>query len=93
MVLAAEYPLLEVFWTIALISLWVMWIWLVVFMLVDNFRREDHGGMAKAVWTVLLIVLPLFGVLMYMITRPNELGSIRGDAGGGYPPYRGDPTQ
>ena len=75
MTLAADYPLLEVFWTIALISLWALWIFMVVWMLVDNFGRHDHGGWAKAGWTVVIIVVPFLGVLIYSIVRPHEAPS------------------
>lgn len=81
MSLAADYPLLEVLWTIALIALWVLWIFTVVWTLVDNFSREDHGGWAKAGWTVFIIIVPLLGVLAYLIVRPTD--SAWG-GGGGY---------
>jgi predicted membrane channel-forming protein YqfA (hemolysin III family) len=90
MPIAADYPLLEVFWTITLFAVFVVWVWLVVWLLMDNFRRDDHGGLAKAVWTVLVIALPLIGILAYVITRPGELGYRRSDAGGS--PYPHDPT-
>ena len=51
---------------------WVIWIWLLILVLSDNFRRHDHSGFAKAAWTVLVIFLPLIGVLAYMVSRPAE---------------------
>jgi predicted PurR-regulated permease PerM len=68
----ADYPLLEVFWTIAFVSLWALWIFTVIWSLVDNFRRRDHGGWAKAVWTVFIIFLPVLGILAYLISRPAQ---------------------
>ena len=50
---------------------WVIWVAFLVFILVDNFRRTDHSGWAKAGWTLLLIFVPLIGALIYMIARPN----------------------
>lgn len=44
MPLAADYLLLEAVWTIAIIALWVIWIFIVVWTLIDNFRRSDHSG-------------------------------------------------
>lgn len=73
MTLAADYPLLEVFWTVALIALWALWIFIVVWTIVDNFRRSDHSGWAKAAWAVFIIFLPLLGVLVYLIARPTDL--------------------
>jgi hypothetical protein len=40
--------------------------------MIDNFRRHDHSGWAKAGWTLLVIFVPLIGVLVYMIARPKD---------------------
>ena len=48
------------------------WIALLVMVLADNFRREDHSGWAKAGWTLFVIFVPLIGVLAYMIARPKQ---------------------
>jgi hypothetical protein len=69
---ASDYPFLDVFWTITIFFVWVMWISVVIMVLIDNFRRRDHSGLAKFGWTVLVIFLPLIGVLSYMIARPAE---------------------
>jgi hypothetical protein len=66
------YPFLDVVWTMFIFFAWVIWIWLLILVLGDNFRRRDHSGWAKAGWTLLVIFLPLIGVLAYMITRPPE---------------------
>jgi hypothetical protein len=50
----------------------VIWIYLLILVLADNFRRPDHSGWAKAGWTLFVIFLPLLGVLVYMIARPRE---------------------
>ena len=68
--LAADYPFMDVFWTICIFFCWVIWIWLLVMVLFDNFTRADHSGWAKAGWTLFVIFLPLLGVLVYMIARP-----------------------
>jgi hypothetical protein len=68
MVLAADYPFMDVFWTMILFFSWVIWIWLMVMLLSDVFRR-DISGWAKAGWCVFLIVLPFIGVLTYMIAH------------------------
>ena len=69
-VLASDYPFLDIFWTMAIFFAWVIWIWLLILVLSDNFRRRDHGGFAKAMWTLFVIFTPLLGVLVYMIARP-----------------------
>ena len=75
-VLATDYPFLDIFWTMAIFFLWVIWIWLLIMVLSDNFRRRDHSGWAKAGWTLFVIFLPLLGVLVYMIARPPEADSM-----------------
>lgn len=69
--LAYTYPFLSIMWTMFIFFALVLWFWFLITILADNFRREDHSGWAKAGWTLLVIFLPLFGVLMYMIARPN----------------------
>jgi predicted membrane channel-forming protein YqfA (hemolysin III family) len=68
-VLAYDYPLLSVFWTLLEIAAFVIWIWLVIFVLIDIFRSRDMGGWAKALWVILVVLLPLLGVLIYLIAR------------------------
>jgi hypothetical protein len=65
----ADFPFLEVFWTMILFFLWVAWIWTVIAVLGDVYRREDIGGWGKAGWTVLVIVVPFLGVLIYLIAH------------------------
>ncbi|HDZ59153.1 MAG TPA: SHOCT domain-containing protein [Actinobacteria bacterium] len=66
-----EYPLLNLFWTMLMIFVFVIWIWVVISVFADNFRRTDHSGWAKAGWTLLIVVFPIVGVLIYMIARPR----------------------
>ena len=80
MALAADYPFLDVVWTMFIFFAFVIWIWLLIMVLADNFRRPDHSGAAKAGWTLFVIFLPLIGVLVYMIVRPPQAGA--GYAGG-----------
>jgi len=58
-------------WTMFIFFAWVIYIWLIIMVLGDNFRRSDHSGGAKAGWTVLIIFAPLLGILIYMIARPK----------------------
>jgi len=74
--LATDYPFLDIFWTMVIFFAWVIWIWLLIMVLWDNFTRRDHSGWAKAGWTVFVIFLPLIGVLVYMIARPPEVDSL-----------------
>ena len=67
MVFAAEYPFLSIVGSMAIFFAWVVWIWMMVAILGDVFRRRDLSGWAKAAWTVFLIVLPFLGALAYLI--------------------------
>jgi hypothetical protein len=73
--LAYDYPLLGLFWTMSMFFIWAAWIFTVVWVFIDNFRRHDHSGWAKAGWTLLIIFVPLFGVLIYLIARPSDLAT------------------
>ena len=65
--LAYTYPLLNLFWTMFVFFGFVVWIWLLVVVFGDIFRSHDMGGFAKALWVLLVVVLPLLGVLIYLI--------------------------
>jgi len=72
MLVASSYPFLDILWTMFIFFAWVIWIWLLIMVLADNFRRTDHSGWAKAGWTLFVIFLPLLGVLVYMIASPPQ---------------------
>jgi hypothetical protein len=69
MPIAADYPFLDVLWTMIIFFAWVVWIWMMIAILTDVFRRRDIGGWSKAAWCVFLIVLPFVGVLVYLIAE------------------------
>ena len=70
--LAYDYPLLGAFWTIFLFSMFVLWIFIVIWVFIDNFRRKDHSGWAKALWFLFIVFVPVIGVLAYIVTRPAD---------------------
>jgi len=69
----SSYPLLDVFLTMLWYFVWFLWIFLVITALVDVFRSHDLSGLAKAGWTVLVVVLPFVGVLIYLIARGDRM--------------------
>jgi hypothetical protein len=69
MVFAADYPFLNILWTMIIFFAWVIWIWMMIAILTDVFRRRDLSGWGKAGWTVFLIVLPFVGALSYLIAN------------------------
>lgn len=70
---AYTYPLLSLFWTMLIFFGFVVWIWLLVIVFGDIFRSRDMGGFAKALWVLFVIVVPLFGVLIYLIARGGDM--------------------
>jgi heme/copper-type cytochrome/quinol oxidase subunit 2 len=65
------------FWTflfdVFVIFLFVMWIWLLISVFADIFRRHDMSGGGKVIWVILLIVLPYIGVLAYLLTQGGSM--------------------
>lgn len=74
---ASDYPLLNAFWTMMIFFAWVIWIWLLITVFMDMFRRQDIGGWAKAGWTVFVLVLPFLGVLVYLISQGRAMSERR----------------
>jgi hypothetical protein len=72
-VIAADYPLLDVFWTMMFFVFWLIWIWILVGVLTDIFRRRDLSGWGKAAWTFFVIVLPYLGVFAYLIAEHDGM--------------------
>ncbi|HXX88653.1 MAG TPA: SHOCT domain-containing protein [Acidimicrobiales bacterium] len=70
---AYTYPLLSVFWTLLWFFCFVLFIWLFVVVVIDVFRSHDMGGWGKAGWLIFLIVLPLIGILVYLIARGGSM--------------------
>ena len=68
-----SYPVLGAFWTILMIFLWVIWIWILITIIIDIFRSHDLSGWAKALWFVFILFLPLIGVLVYLIARGGKM--------------------
>ncbi len=66
---AADYPFIDVFWSMLIFFFWVIWIWILITVFIDLFRRHDISGWAKAAWMVFVIVLPYLGVFIYIITQ------------------------
>ena len=65
-------PLLDLFWTILIIFLFVAWIWVLFSVLIDVFRN-DISGWSKAVWVVLIVFLPILGVLAYLVVHGSDM--------------------
>jgi hypothetical protein len=76
-VVAADYPFLDIFWTMLVFFGWVIWLWILITVLTDLFRRHDVSGWGKAAWTIFVIVLPFLGVFIYLITQGKQMAERR----------------
>jgi hypothetical protein len=79
MVIAADYPFLDILWSMIIFFVWVVWIWMMVIILTDVFRRRDLSGWGKAGWTVFLIVLPFLGAFVYLIAEGKNMADRRAE--------------
>jgi hypothetical protein len=70
---SSSYPLLDAFWTILEIFLWVIWFWVLITVFVDIFRSHDLSGWGKALWFLFVLILPLIGVLIYLVARGGSM--------------------
>jgi len=68
-----NYPILDFFWTIVMVFLWVVWIWILITVFIDIFRSHDLSGWAKALWFIFVLIIPLIGVLAYLIIRGGKM--------------------
>jgi heme/copper-type cytochrome/quinol oxidase subunit 2 len=69
---AYTWPLLNLFWTLLIAAGIFLLIFFVLWCFVDNFRRRDHHGWAKAGWTVLILLVPFIGAIIYIVARPAD---------------------
>jgi hypothetical protein len=73
MILADNYPLLEVFWTMLIFFAFIAWFWMLFAVLGDIFRRHDISGWGKTLWIIFVIVLPFLGVFIYLIAEHDGM--------------------
>lgn len=71
--IATSYPFLEVFWTMLIFFAFVVWIWILITVFGDIFRRRDIGGFGKTLWIIFVIVLPYLGVFVYLVAEHNGM--------------------
>ena len=79
MPIAADYPFLNILWSMIIFFIWVAWIWMMILILSDVFRRRDLSGWGKAGWTIFVIVLPFLGVLIYLIAQSDGMARRRAE--------------
>ncbi len=67
--LAADYPFLDVLWTMFVFFAFIIWFWILITVFADIFRRRDTSGFSKVLWMIFVIVLPFLGVFVYLIAN------------------------
>jgi len=67
------YPMLDIFLSVLYFFGWVLWLMLMFWIITDIFRSDDLSGWAKAGWLVAIIILPLVGILVYLIARGGSM--------------------
>jgi Phospholipase_D-nuclease N-terminal/Short C-terminal domain len=72
-VVAADYPFLDVLWTMLIFFAWVIWFWLLITVAIDVFRRRDIGGGKKVLWILFLILVPFIGVFAYLLIHHDDM--------------------
>jgi hypothetical protein len=72
-VVAADYPFLEVLWTLLVFFLWVSWFVLLFRVVGDVFRRHDISGGKKTLWLIFLVLVPFIGVFSYLIANSDGI--------------------
>ena len=65
MVVASDYPVLDVFW--------IVWFFILFRVIADLFRRHDISGWVKVLWMIVVILLPFLGVFIYLITQGSHM--------------------
>jgi ABC-type Fe3+ transport system permease subunit len=69
----AEFGTGQVFLSMLYFFLFFIWIWLLIVVFGDIFRSHDLGGFAKAIWVLFVIIVPYFGVFVYLIARGHKM--------------------
>jgi Phospholipase_D-nuclease N-terminal len=70
---SSSYPLLDIFWTILEVFLWAIWFWILITVFIDIFRSRDLSGWGKVAWFLFVLIIPLIGVLVYLIVRGDSM--------------------
>jgi hypothetical protein len=74
---ASSYPLLDIFLTTLYFVGLFLFIYFVIIVFMDIFRSHDLSGLAKAAWVILIVLLPFFGILIYLIARGRKMAEHR----------------
>ena len=71
--IAADYPFLDLVWTMFIFFAWVIWFWILITVFGDIFRRRDTSGFGKVLWMIFVILVPYLGVFIYLIANHDGM--------------------
>ena len=77
MLLAADYPFLDVLWSMLVFFLWIAWFMLLFHVIADIFRRRDASGGKKTLWIIFVLFVPFLGVFVYLIANSDDMAKRR----------------
>ena len=77
MLLAADYPVLGVFWSMLIFFVWISWFMPLFHVIGDVFRRRDATGAKKTLWLIFLLFVPFLGAFVYLITNGDDMARRR----------------
>lgn len=69
----ADYPFLDILWTMIIFFAWMAWLWIAITIFADIFRRKDIGGGKKTIWVIFVLFVPFLGVLVYLLSNHDEM--------------------
>src|SRR3954453_5855408 len=71
--LASDYPFLDIMWTTFIIFALFIWLMLLFRVFADIFRQDEMGGGGKVLWCIFVIFLPFLGVFVYLLAHGNDM--------------------
>jgi Phospholipase_D-nuclease N-terminal/Short C-terminal domain len=80
MLFAADYPFLDVLWSMLVFFLWVSWFMLLLHVVGDVFRRRDASGWKKTIWLLFLLFVPFLGAFAYLISNGDDMARRKAEA-------------
>lgn len=69
----SSYPFLDALWLMIVFFAFIIWIWILITVFADIFRRRDMGGLTKAIWIIFVVLFWWLGVLLYLIINHNGM--------------------
>jgi len=73
MLVAADYPVLGVFWSMLIFFVWIAWFMLLFHIVGDVFRRRDATGAKKTLWLIFILFVPFLGTFVYLIANGDDM--------------------